>query len=229
MKMTPALMAISLLSVNSLYAQPGTTCLDTASIGLQMKSAGMVNIVSIDTTIAIDLKYSSSDNFLRQDVYGDFCSCYLAKEAAMKLTNAEKCLKKNHPKLSIMVLDCARPRSVQRKMWEQVKGKPEQKYVAYPNAGSNHNYGCAVDATIADSNGIQLDMGTPFDFFGDLAQPRYEEKFLKEGTLSQNQIDNRRLLREIMTKSGFLSIGTEWWHFDAFPRNEIKARFPIIE
>jgi zinc D-Ala-D-Ala dipeptidase len=219
----------SSLPPNLLFAQPRPYGLDTSAIGRFLKTAGMVNITSIDTTVQVDLKYSSNDNFLHEDVYGGLCACYLTKEAAMKLANAEKLLKIDHPGLSILVYDCARPRSVQRKMWDLVKGKPEQKYVADPNAGSIHNYGCAVDATIADSTGAPLDMGTAFDFMGDLAQPRYEETFLKEGKLSLTHIVNRRLLRKIMVESGFRYIKSEWWHFEAFSKSEAKTRSAIVE
>jgi D-alanyl-D-alanine dipeptidase len=227
--MLPASAFPFLLSAGVLFAQPGTPCLDTSAMGRQMKSAGMVNIASIDTSIAVELKYSGADNFLRQDVYGDLCGCYLAKEAAMKLAEAQKILKKEYPGRSIKAFDCARPRNVQWKMWKLVKDGPNRKYVAYPGTGSLHNYGCAVDGTIVDSTGAELDMGTPFDSFDSLAQPRHEELFLKAGRLSRIQVENRRLLRRIMVKAGFHSIGTEWWHFEAISKNEAKARLPIIE
>ena len=72
-------------------------------------------------------------------------------------------------------------------------------------------------------------MGTPFDFFGDLAQPRYEDRFVKEGKLSQVQVENRRILRWAMIRAGFHGILSEWWHFNAFPREEVKARFGMVE
>jgi D-alanyl-D-alanine dipeptidase len=224
----PLLCGILLVTVSP-YGQPVKDCPDTAEIERQMKNRGLVNVRALDTTIIYNLKYSGIDNYMYQDMYNGLCNCYLTKEAAQKLVAAQKLLRKKRPQFSIVALDCARPRSVQRKMWEHVKGKPEQKYVAAPGAGSVHNYGCAVDATIADSSGAEIDMGTPFDFFGDLAQPRYEEKFLKEGKLSLSQIENRKLLREVMRGAGFLSINTEWWHFNAFPKNEVKARFSVVE
>jgi zinc D-Ala-D-Ala dipeptidase len=229
MKIFTSLTLPLFLCATPLLAQSGAPCIDSSTAGRQMKKAGMVSIALIDSSIQVDLKYSSADNFLHQDIYGDLCNCYLAKEAAMKLAQAQKILKKERPGLFIKAFDCARPRSVQWKMWDLVKGGPERKYVAYPGTGSLHNYGCAVDGTIADSSGAELDMGTPFDSFDSLAQPRYEEYFLKAGRLSKIQVENRRLLRRIMVKAGFHSIGTEWWHFEAIAKNEAKSRFSIIE
>ena len=114
-------------------------------------------------------------------------------------------------------------------MWEIVKDTPEKIYVANPKSGSIHNYGSAVDLTVVDEKGVPLDMGTPYDFFGDLAQPKYENKFLKEGKLTQKQIENRKILRKSMENAGFKNISNEWWHFDAFPRAITKKRFKIIE
>jgi len=101
--------------------------------------------------------------------------------------------------------------------------------VANPKAGSIHNYGCAVDITISDMSGTRLDMGTPLDFFGELAQPRYEEKFLKEGKLTEEQVANRRLLRKVMYAAGFQGIKNEWWHFEAFDKKHIRKTYSIVE
>ena len=71
-------------------------------------------------------------------------------------------------------------------------------------------------------------MGTPFDFFGDLAQPRYEAKYLESGELTLAQVENRRLLRTVMNHAGFTGILNEWWHFNAFPKEEIRERYEIV-
>lgn len=190
---------------------------------------GLVNVRSWDDTIRVELAYSTTNNFLSADVYGDLEDCYLQPEAAAKLTNAQRILREVRPGYSLLVLDGVRPRAVQYKMWELVKGTPQQQYVGNPEYGSIHNYGAAVDLTIVDAQGNRLDMGTPFDFFGDLAQPRYEQRFLEEGKLTEEQIRNRRLLREVMNKAGFQGILNEWWHFNAFPKDEIRKRYTIIE
>ena len=152
------------------------------------------------------------------------------KEVAEKLALLKASIKKKDERLSIIVFDCVRPRSVQYNMWEIVKGTDQQKYVAAPGgSGSMHNYGAAVDLSLIHLDTGYVDMGTPFDFFGDLAQPRYEEQYLKEGKISQDQFNNRRLFRAAMLQAGFHGILSEWWHFNAFPREEVKKKYQIVE
>lgn len=220
---------IIFLWASILYGESNPPCTDTTAIERQMTNAGLVNVRSLDSTIIVELKYSTADNFLHEDVYGDLCNCYLRKEVAIKLVKSQGFLREKYPQYSLLVLDCVRPRSIQQRMWDSVKVKPKEIYVANPHKGSIHNYGCAVDITIADSTGRGIDMGTPFDFFGDLAQPRYEDMFLKQGKLSKKQIDNRKSLREVMVRAGFKAFDLEWWHFNAFPTNVVKSRYSIIE
>lgn len=190
---------------------------------------GLVDVQAVCPDIRVDLKYSSPNNFVRQDVYGDLDKCFLQKEAAAKLAVAQGKLTELKPGWRLLVFDGARPRRVQARFFAIVKGTPQQQYVADPARGSIHNYGAAVDLTIVDADGRELDMGTPFDFFGDLAQPRLEAEFLAQGKLAREQLDNRLLLRSVMTSAGFLPISNEWWHFDAFPPKEVRARYKIIE
>jgi D-alanyl-D-alanine dipeptidase len=194
-----------------------------------LKKQGLVDIQSLDKSILVELKYSTTDNFMKADAYGDLEKCYLRPEAAKMLAEAEKYLQKEHPGFSLLVLDCVRPRNIQRKMWAIVKGTDLQQYVADPDKGSIHNYGAAVDLTVCDESGKEIDMGTPFDFFGDLAQPRLEEKFLKEKKLTEEQIKNRMILRKAMKEAGFIPLEIEWWHFNAFPNNIINEKYSIIE
>lgn len=189
----------------------------------------LVDVRQIDSTIRVDLKYSTTDNFIGKDVYGDLNACYLRQEVARMLSEAQQNLKAVNPELSLVVYDGLRPRSVQWTMWEVVKGTDKQKYVAYPASGSIHNYGAAVDVSIVDQSGKPIDMGTEFDFFGKLAQPRHEEEFLRKKQLSEEQIANRNLLRKVMGDAGFIGISIEWWHFNAFAKEEIKSRYDIVE
>lgn len=192
--------------------------------------AGLVDIQSLDPSIRVSLKYSTTDNFLQRDVYGDLVRAYLQPEVATMLQEASDCLQSRHPNLRLLVFDGVRPRSVQRKMWDIVKGTDQQNYVASPTGGGGmHNYGAAVDLGLYHVDTGLVDMGTPFDFFGDLAQPRYEDRFLKEGGLSQTQVDNRRILRVCMLKAGFSGILSEWWHFNAFPKAVVREQYQIVE
>ncbi len=190
---------------------------------------GLVNIHSLDPGIRVDLKYSSADNFLGQDLYGDLEKCWLQREIALKLANAQRILKKKHPEWSLIVFDGVRPRRFQRQMWDLVKGTPAQSYVANPVSGSLHNYGAAVDLSIADAQGRELDMGTGFDHFGEFAQPRYDERFLRQGKLTQEQVNSRKLLRSVMIEAGFLPLQTEWWHFNGMRAKEIRKKYKLIE
>lgn len=199
------------------------------SLEKELKERGLSNVADFDTAILVELKYASTDNFMDRDVYGYYKNCYLQKPAAQKLVEAQKHLEEIQPGYQLLVYDCCRPRSVQRKMWAIVKNTPEQRYVAPPNYGSQHNYGVAVDLTIADESGQALDMGTAFDFFGPLAEPRLEQAFLVEGKISKAQVANRQLLRTVMKKAGFRGIAREWWHFEAFSREFTRANFEIVE
>jgi len=190
-----------------------------------------VDIHTIDTTIVVDLKYSTTDNFVGVDVYGDLESCYLQPQVAQMLAEAQRLLLQDHPNLRLLIFDCARPLSVQQILWDTLQ-KPEDikhLYVADPKEGSIHNYGSAVDLTIADRYGQPLDMGTNYDHFGPLAYPSQEAELLDSGELTEEQISNRKLLREVMTKAGFTIINTEWWHFNAFSRKHAQELFDIIK
>ena len=189
----------------------------------------VVDIRDINYRILVKLAYSTTENFLYEDVYGDLQTCYLRKAAAEKLDKAQTLLEEKRKGYRLVVYDGLRSRNVQYKMWRLVKGTPQQEYVADPEEGSIHNFGAAVDLSVVDDEGSLLDMGTPFDYFGDLAQPRYEEQFLKEGKLTKKQIENRRLLREVMQEAGFQGIADEWWHFNAFSYDEVKSRYKIVE
>jgi D-alanyl-D-alanine dipeptidase len=101
--------------------------------------------------------------------------------------------------------------------------------VSNPRNGSLHNFGAAVDLSIVDENGIELDMGTPYDYFGELAYPREENRLVKEGKLSHLQALNREILRNVMHEAGFSGITTEWWHFNSCSRPEAFERYDIVE
>ncbi len=219
-------MIIFLSLLFPIYSQE---CLDTSTMDKKLIKLGLVNVKDLDSTIQVDLRFSSENNPLKKDAYGDFCNCYMQKKAAEKLAIAQKELQKLKPGYTLLTYDCLRLRSFQRKIFALVQGTKYQKYVANPHSGSMHNYGCAVDISIVNEKGKELDMGTEYCHFGDLAQPRYEKKFLKIGKLNKKQIRNRELLRKIMKKAGFTGIHIEWWHFNAFAKEYIRKTYTIIE
>lgn len=179
--------------------------------------------------VAIDLRYASNNNLLGEDLYREFDGARLHRIAAQKLEKAAQNLQRERPGWRILVLDALRPRAVQRRFWEKVRGTPMAYYFADPARGSVHNFGLAVDVTLADAAGREVDMGTAFDALEPLAQPALEMQFLKEGKLSPAQLANRKLLRSVMRSAGFHTIRKEWWHFDALPHEEVRRKFKIVE
>jgi zinc D-Ala-D-Ala dipeptidase len=197
-----------------------------------MISQGLINIQQLDSSILVDLKYASEDNFMGADVYEGLSTAFLQPDVAEKLVKAQQLLKQKHPDLNLIIYDAARPFAVQQKMWDtlRVPLNEKTKYLSNPaNGGSIHNYGAAVDISIADENGTALDMGTPYDFFGELAHPVKEQEMLDRGLLTEEQIINRKLLREVMKKAGFFNIQTEWWHFNSCTRDRAKELYQLIE
>lgn len=197
----------------------------------RMEAMGLVNIHDIDPTITVDLRYSTENNFLGEDVYGDLNNCYLQPEVAEKLMLAQLLLRVKYPAYSLIVFDGVRPRSIQYKMWNHANLPAGEKtlYLSNPANGSVHMYGAAVDVGIVDETGTELDMGTEFDFFGELAWPQKEDEMLAQGRLTEEHIKHRELLRYCMVGAGFRALPTEWWHFNSVSRSVAQIIYPAIE
>ena len=192
----------------------------------------LIDIQSLDSTICVDLKYATTDNFMNKRLYFDIDKAYLQKAIAQRLMKSNQFLKSIHPNYRLLVYDAARPRSIQQAMWDALDTIPikeRTKFVSNPANGSIHNYAAAVDLTICDKNGKALDMGAGYDDIRLIAYPSKEEFFLKKGLLSKKQIENRKLLRKVMTNQGFMNIVTEWWHFNGVTRAQAKKLYPILE
>ena len=179
--------------------------------------------------VVIALKYATTDNFMGIDMYGAFNKAFLHKDAAVKFKTAIELLKKVKPGWSFIIFDSLRPHSVQWVMWNRVKDTPQRKYVANAAIGSPHNYGMAVDLSLLDEKEKEVDMGTDFDSFSELSEPKLEEKFLKEGKLTHRQMENRLILKKVMTEAGFIQLSHEWWHYNALPEPEIRKKYKIVE
>ena len=169
-----------------------------------------VNIKTLSPEIFLDMKYATADNFLGQVVY-DCAECYLRKATAQALVAAQKDFVARG--YSLKLFDCYRPLSVQKKMWKILPGTH---YVANPAKGSKHNRGAAVDLTLVDAQGKELDMGTPFDFFGKKAHHTCT-------TLPKKVLENRKLLKDVLNKYNFKSIFSEWWHYEYRPEMQSKV------
>jgi zinc D-Ala-D-Ala dipeptidase len=198
----------------------------------KMRKQGLVDIQDLDPTIQVELKYSTTDNFVGRDVYDCIERCFMQRRPAEMLVKAQQILKQKNPDYSLLVYDGGRPLAIQKILWNTLTKYPpkeREKYVANPAEGSIHNFGSAVDLTIADANGVPLDMGTKYDFFGELAYPVKESYFLKKGQLTKAQVSNRQLLRTVMKAAGYTPIDYEWWHFNAISRQKAKAIYRIVE
>lgn len=199
-------------------------------LDIYLASKGLVNVSLQDTTLLVNLIYATPDNFMKKVVYSGITQIWLHPIAAEMLITAQSLLKKEHPQWSLLVYDAARPMSVQRKMWNLVRGTNQVNYVGNPaNGGGLHNYGMAVDVTITDDTGKPLSMGTPFDFFGKEAHTTDEDALLVSGKITRIELENRRLLRRIMRQAGFRAIPYEWWHFNACSRSEAIRKYPLID
>lgn len=199
---------------------------------IKLRNAGLVDIQEIIPEVLVELKYSTTDNFFGKDVYGELENCYMQPEVAQMLKQSYDHLQQSQPALTFLIYDAVRPQSVQQVLWDELD-KPESLkplYVADPQKGSLHNFGVAIDLTLAlKDSGEPLDMGTGYDYFGYLAYPDREEQMLNEGKIIQAQVDNRKVLRAVMKAGGFTGIGSEWWHFNAFSRKEAGEKFEIVK
>lgn len=195
-----------------------------------MKNAGMVDVSEMDSTIMVNLMYSHPDNFTGVVLYNNLNRAYLHPVAAKALVKASEELRRLHPGYRLLIKDAARPMSTQRRMYEVVQGTPQAPYVSNPkNGGGLHNYGLAVDITIADECGNELPMGTPVDHLGKEANIDREEFLVKSGVISETERQNRLLLRRVMKFAGFTPLKSEWWHFNFVSRATAKAKYKRLD
>jgi len=174
------------------------------------QQSDFVRLKDLSADFVYELKYATPDNFLKQAVY-DCGECYLRKSTAEALVKANEAFKQLGYRIKLF--DCYRPLSVQKKMWKILPGTH---YVANPAKGSKHNRGAAVDLTLVDAQGKELNMGTPFDFFGKEAHHTYTEH-------PKEVLENRKLLKETLNKYNFKSIYSEWWHYEYRPEIQSKV------
>ena len=168
---------------------------------IEVLDTSFVNLKEYSTDFVYDMKYATETNFLKSKVY-DCAECYLRLKTVKALIKANSKFMKLGYKIKLY--DCYRPLDVQKKMWALVSNPS---YVANPSKGSIHNRGGAIDITLVDFTGKELDMGTPFDFFGPEASHDYKD-------FSKEIIANRALFKKIMISSKFQSFDSEWWHYN---------------
>lgn len=223
----------------SLVTPSGAQILETDTIfpitakshtALYLDSLGLKEIRSADSSIVVRLMYATADNFTGELLYEDLREAYLHPDALEALVRAQQLLKSKCPGYSLIIYDAARPMSVQKKMWEVVKGTSKNIYVSNPARGGGlHNYGLAVDVSIVNENGEALPMGTEVDHLGIEAHITNEEELVRSGKISEEERKNRLLLRQVMKEAGFRALNSEWWHFNRCSRAEAKKKYKRIE
>jgi D-alanyl-D-alanine dipeptidase len=142
-----------------------------------------------------------------------------------KLRYAASLLYKQNPNYKLILFDAARANHAQEALRAQVRGTPWQHFVSSPSKGSIHAYGVAVDIGLLNEKGEPVDMGLPYDSFAFYAGKKGEQQALEQGLLTNEQMKNRELLRLIMGQSGWISLPSEWWHFNAAPGDTIRAKY----
>lgn len=178
--------------------------------------------------IRMDLRYASFNNVTGHDMYCGIQRAFVHKDALPKLRRALSIISKELPGYSLVIFDAARPMYAQAVLKSSVAGTPYSHFVSSGKTGGLHNYGLALDLGLADSTGNLLDMGADFDSFERCAGAVGEAEALESGRLTQSQIDNRNLLRNIMKRAGWVMLPSEWWHFNAFTRTYTKENYPLF-
>ena len=210
--LTGCLALLALLSCNQTTPPPSANALETKALPEEIFEpvddtfdwTNWTDLGKKAPEIRQLIYYATTENFVGEVLYP--CGkCLLRPVVADALIRVHQSLEEKG--YGLLVYDCYRPLDVQWKMWEST---PDKRYVSDPRKGSMHNRGTAVDLTLVDlASGKELDMGTPYDFFGREAWPEYQD-------LPPEVLDRRRVLADAMRAEGFQSIRTEWWHY-SFP------------
>ncbi len=236
--------ALVLMLATPLSAQTAT------DFDAMMQKYNLVDIHSLEGAedIIVELKYSTTDNFVGKDMYRDLEKAYFTQDFARKVIRAQQILRERYPQYTLLIYDAARPISVQRYMRKLVEGTPQQSFVADGSKGGRHNYGVAVDLTIATLQGMPLDMGAGFDDFTDAASVKgtsdtsdastrtlavytnYVNGLVKQGVISAAAAKNRLLLIEVMLEAGLYPYRREWWHFEELmPISEVRQKRRLLD
>lgn len=179
--------------------------------------------------VAHELRYAGSNNFAGRSLYGDLDCAWLRREAAEGLVAAAAWLTARRPGHRLLVLDALRPHRVQTAIWRDVVGTPMAPYFADPAIGSIHSYGMAVDVTVLNPQGVEVDMGAGYDEMAPVSHPALHAEHLASGMLTLAQVGERRWLADAMAHGGFHGIGTEWWHFDHGDRVRVRRELPRVD
>ena len=168
------------------------------------RTADLVELVKLDATIKLDIRYAGSNNFLGKPVYKE-ARAFLQRPAAEALLAAHKDLARSG--YGLMIHDGYRPWAITKLFWDMTTGF-QREFVADPKTGSKHNRGCAVDLTIYDlATGTVVEMPGGYDEMTPRSYPDYS------GGPPEARA-KRDLLRKVMESHGFTVESNEWWHFN---------------
>jgi D-alanyl-D-alanine dipeptidase len=170
------------------------------------READLVEIVTLDPTIHLDVRYATPNNFTGRPVYRQ-ARAFLQRPAAEALVRVNRSLREKG--YGLLVFDGYRPWSVTKLFWAITpQDKREKGFVANPAKGSKHNRGAAVDLSMYDlATGKEVEMPSTYDEFSERAAPAY-------GGGTAEERSRRDLLRAEMEKEGFTVDSGEWWHFN---------------
>ncbi|MCH2547014.1 MAG: D-alanyl-D-alanine dipeptidase [Alphaproteobacteria bacterium] len=169
-----------------------------------MSDNALVEITEAEHDVSISIAYATANNFTGEPVYVADTRCYLHPEAAECLETAIALARIQGYRIKIF--DAFRPSEAQWALWHH---SPDPDFLADPRRGSPHSRGVAIDLTLCDAAGNELDMGTQFDAFTPLSHHG------NLGVSPQAQL-NRHLLMGIMTTAGWDFYRNEWWHYQLF-------------
>ena len=190
--------AICLILISGAFGQSGPPK------EVNKRDADLIELIKLERSIKLDIKYATSDNFVGKQVYSE-ARAFLQRPAAEALVRVHNLLKKDG--LGIVVYDGYRPWAITKLFWE-ITPEDKRKFVANPEKGSKHNRGCAIDLSIYNrKTGKLIPMPSGYDEFSERASPDY-----KGGTDEERA--NRDKLRRMMEAEGFTVNANEWWHFD---------------
>ena len=173
----------------------------------------LVEIAPQEFDVDLDIVYATDRNFTGTPVYAR-PGCYLHTDAAARLRDAVALAKSAG--LRFKIFDAFRPAEAQWVLWNHT---PDPEFLADPRRGSPHSMGAAVDLTLIDASGRELDMGTGFDDF----TARAHHGSLDVSAEAQR---NRALLLGLMTAVGWDFYKNEWWHYQLF---KARARYRVLE
>ena len=168
------------------------------------RPSDLVELVRLDSTIHLDIRYATPNNFMKRPMYAE-PRAFLQRPAAEALLRVHRKLRAQG--FGLLVLDAYRPWSVTKKFWDETP-PALHRFVADPSRGSRHNRGCAVDCTLYDlGGGKEVRMPSAYDEFTARASPRYAGGSPEERRM-------RTLLRATLEGEGFSVDPGEWWHYD---------------